>query len=87
MFSYVVYRAKLVPTWLARLGVVGYVAILLAVPSDLMKIATLDSELGILFYVPGGLFELLLPILLIARGFRRTETHIATGVPAVQPAA
>lgn len=74
MLSYLLYKAKLVPEWLAWLGMIGYVVILLALPSELLNIASLESGAGMLFYVPGGLFELLLPILLLARGFRRTET-------------
>lgn len=80
MLAYLLYKSELVPEWLAWLGMVGYVVILLAIPSDLLNVATLDSGLGMLFYVPGGMFELLLPILLIARGFRRTETEVATSV-------
>jgi hypothetical protein len=63
-------RAGLIPSWLARLGVVGYAAITLAAPIDLLGIASLDSPAGMLLYVPGALFELVLPILLIVRGFR-----------------
>ncbi len=81
MLSYLLYRAELVPTWLSWLGIVGYVAIVAAIPLTLMNIATLDSGAGALLYVPGGLFEVLLPILLIARGFRRTQTPSATLVP------
>lgn len=73
MLSYLLHRTRLVPVWLSWLGIVGYVAILLAIPSTLLDVATLDAGPGMLLYVPGGLFELLLPILLIARGFRRAE--------------
>ncbi len=78
MLSYVLLKGRLVPTWLSWLGLVGYVAILLAIPSTLLDIATLDSGPGMLLYLPGALFELILPILLIARGFRRTSTHAPT---------
>jgi len=81
MLSQFLYRAELVPTWLSWLGIVGYVAIMAAIPLTLMNIATLDSGAGALLYVPGGLFEVLLPILLIARGFRRTQTPSAPLVP------
>lgn len=77
MLSYLLYKAELVPQWLSWLGIVGYVAILLAIPATLMSIATLDSGMGMALYVPGGLFELLLPILLIARGFRRPNAPVA----------
>lgn len=86
MLSYLLFISKLVPEWLSRLGMVGYAVILLAVPSDLLSIVTLDSDLGVLFYVPGGLFEIILPILLIARGFRRIEAPAAPTASALSGA-
>lgn len=90
MFTLVLLRSGLVPGWLARLGVVGYIAILAVLPIELLGIASLNSLPGMLLYVPGGLFELLLPILLITRGFRRVETptepHIDDPEPAHAPA-
>lgn len=77
MLAYVLFISKLVPEWLSGLGIVGYIVILLAVPSDLLNFVPLDSGLGTLFYLPGGLFEIVLPILLITRGFRRVETPVA----------
>lgn len=73
MFTTVLLRSGLVATWLARIGVIGYIAILAALPIELLNVASLDSFPGMLLYVPGGLFELFLPIVLIARGFRRTD--------------
>jgi Domain of unknown function (DUF4386) len=73
MLTYVLLRSGLVPTWLARTGVIGYIAILAALPVELLNLASLDTFPGMLLYVPGGLFELVLPVLLIARGFRRTD--------------
>lgn len=80
VFTYVLLRTGLVPSWLARLGLIGYLAILAVLPTEMLGIASLDTFPGMLLYLPGGLFELFLPILLIARGFRRTETldlHVA----------
>lgn len=78
MLSYLLHKTGLVPGWLSWLGMVGYVAILLAIPSTLLNLATLDAGPGMLLYVPGGLFELILPILLIARGFRRTAPDVTS---------
>lgn len=77
LLSSILLRTRLVPGWLSWLGIIGYVAILLAIPATLLDIATLDSGAGMLLYVPGGLFELLLPVLLISRGFRRLHTPVA----------
>lgn len=81
ILSYLLYRTRLVPEWLSWLGMIGYVAILLAIPSTLLNLATLDAGPGMLLYVPGGLFELILPVLLIARGFRRTAPDVTSIAP------
>ena len=70
LFAFALDRSGLIPSWLARLGIVGYLAITLAAPIDFFGVASLDSPVGMLLYVPGALFELILPILLIVRGFR-----------------
>lgn len=68
--TYALGRYGLIPDWLARIGIIGYVAIALTVPSELLDIVSLESAAGMLLYLPGAIFELILPILLIARGFR-----------------
>lgn len=89
MFTTVLLQSGLVATWLARLGIVGYLAILAALPIDLLNLASLDALPGMLLYVPGGLFEVFLPILLITRGFRSTNTPLSEPdghQPAIAPA-
>lgn len=66
-------RTTLVERWLVRLGAVGYVAILAALPLQLLTPIALDTFPGLLLYVPGGMFELVLPVLLLARGLRRQD--------------
>jgi hypothetical protein len=61
----------LVPRWLAVLGIVGYAALLAGVVSELLGLSELDSGLGFAFLLPGGLFELALPVLLLTKGFTR----------------
>ena len=63
-------RTGLVERPLVRLGTAGYVAILSALPLQLLAAASLDTFPGLLLYAPGALFELLLPLRLMARGFR-----------------
>lgn len=70
-------RTTLVEGWLVRLGTVGYVAILTALPLQLLTTASLDTFPGLLLYVPGALFEFILPVLLLARGFRATDRALA----------
>ena len=74
-------RAGLIASWLAWLGIVGYVAITLAAPMDFLEVASLDSPPGMLLYVPGALFELILPILLIVKGFRLVSSDPDQSTP------
>jgi hypothetical protein len=64
------FTARLVPRPVAVLGVVGYAALTLGVPLDLLGILDMSDGPGLALLVPGGLFEVVvLPIWLIAKGF------------------
>lgn len=67
--SYLLYVSRLVPRALAKLGIGGYIVLLIGIPVALTGVADLDTGWGIGFLVPGGLFELILPVLLIVKGF------------------
>jgi hypothetical protein len=69
VFSYLLYMTGLVPRPLSRLGLVGYVALLPGIPAALVGLVDLDTGWGMIFLAPGGLFELILPLLLLVRGF------------------
>src|SRR5436190_8777201 len=69
MLSYMLLRTRLVPRGLSVLGLIGYVALLLAAVLDMLGLIDTVAGLGLVGLVPGGLFELLLPIWLFARGF------------------
>jgi Domain of unknown function (DUF4386) len=74
VFSYLLYISRLIPRVLAGLGIVGYVALLLGIPSTLLGFVDLNSGWGMGFFIPGGLFELVLPILLFVKGFEAPLT-------------
>jgi hypothetical protein len=78
ILSYLLYVSRLVPRQLAALGMLGYVALLVGIPIALLGLADLDAGWGMLFLAPGGLFELVFPVLLIARGFS-VDTTPGTG--------
>jgi hypothetical protein len=63
IFAVLLYRSKLVPRALAVLGLVGYPVLLTG--AALAMFGVID----VLAMLPGGLFELILPIWLLARGF------------------
>ncbi len=64
ILCYTLYKAKLVPGWLAVWGLVGYATILFGMVS-----AVMGSGLGDLSSIPGGLWEVFMGVWLIAKGF------------------
>jgi hypothetical protein len=69
MLSYMLLRTRLVPQWLSVLGLIGYPVLLVASVLDIMGIVDTVAGAGLIGLVPGGLFELILPIWLFAKGF------------------
>ncbi len=63
------YQYRLVPRLLSALGLLGYFALLLKVLFDFFDV----SLGGQLLYIPGALFELILPLWLIVKGFNLDE--------------
>ncbi|MHA6783130.1 DUF4386 domain-containing protein [Pseudonocardia saturnea] len=63
------YRSRLIPRWIATLGVIGYPVLLAGCALDLFGVVEVTQGVGLVALVPGGLFELILPIWLIAKGF------------------
>lgn len=64
LFCRVLFRARLVPRAIAAWGIVGYAVFLLGAALEV-----LGYGVGVALSVPGGLFELALGVLLIAKGF------------------
>jgi hypothetical protein len=64
LFCRVLLRARLVPRWLAAWGGVGYAVFLLGAVLEV-----LGHGVGVALSVPGGLFEIALGVLLVAKGF------------------
>jgi hypothetical protein len=75
-FCYLLYRSRLIPRPLAALGFVGYAALF---AGSLLEIVGMD--LRMIHYVPGGLFEILLPVRLIFWGFDVTATTSHSAEP------
>jgi hypothetical protein len=70
ILTYLLFTSRLVPRPIAILGIIGYAALSLGVPLDLLGVLDLNGGPGQVLLVPGGLFEaVLLPIWLIAKGF------------------
>ena len=61
---YVLYVAKLVPRSLAVLGFLGYVSLLVS-----GWLTVFGSDLRVLLFAPGAVFEIVFPLWLIVKGF------------------
>jgi Domain of unknown function (DUF4386) len=79
MFCYLLYQSKLIPRFISGLGFIGYASLLI---SALLEI--FGNSTGMILYLPGALFEIILPIWLIVKGFnssaidsQSTKTGIA----------
>ena len=69
ILSYLLYQSRLVPRWLSVLGLVGYAMLSIGTVFDMAGVMQMDGNIGMLVYLPGGLFELFLPIWLFIKGF------------------
>lgn len=67
-FCYLLFITRLVPRLLSVLGFVGYLALLVGAVMEVY-----GFNVGGLSYIPGGLFEVLLPLWLIVKGFNTTQ--------------
>jgi hypothetical protein len=63
------YRSRLIPRWLAVLGLISYPTLLAGCVLDLYGLVDVTQGVGLVALLPGALFELILPIWLIVKGF------------------
>ena len=63
------FRSKLIPSWLAILGLITYPTLLLGSILDMFNVVSVTQGLGLLALIPGALFEFILPVWLIVKGF------------------
>jgi hypothetical protein len=76
------YRSRLIPRWLAVLGLISYPALLVGGILDMYNVAEVTAGLGLITLAPGAVFELVLPIWLIAKGFTFSSPPTERGAPA-----
>jgi hypothetical protein len=77
ILSVLLYRSLLVPRWLAVLGLIGYLVLFAGGVLDMFAVTDVTKGAGLIFIVPGGLFELILPIWLLAKGFNPSSQTVA----------
>jgi len=81
MFCYLLFQSKLTPKFISVLGLIGYASLL---TSALLEI--FGTNTGMTLFLPGALFEIILPIWLIVKGFNSSaidsqSTKTSTVVP------
>ena len=69
IFAVLLYRSRLVPRSLAVLALIGYPVLFVGCVLDLFDVTDVTKGAGLIAIAPGGLFELILPIWLLAKGF------------------
>jgi hypothetical protein len=78
ILTYLLYTSRLVPRFIAGLGLVGYALLLVGVVLGFAGTVDPNSGSGLALLAPGGVFEfIVLPIWLIAKGFRTPVAPIA----------
>ena len=86
ILNYLLFTSRMVPRAISVLGLIGYSLLLLTVPLDLLGVVDVKSGAGLAMQGPGGLYEfVILPLWLIARGFRAPvegTTRVLTAQPA-----
>ncbi len=69
MLCVLLLQSKLVPRWLSLLGLVGYPVLSVGAVLDMLGLVETLNGAGMALLVPGGLFEIVLPVWLIVKGF------------------
>lgn len=77
ILSYLLYTSKMVPRALSLLGIIGYMTLLIGVPAGVFRNMDLNSGFGLIFFVPGGVFEILLPLWLFIKGLKVAAPELA----------
>ena len=69
IFSYLLYVSGLIPRFLAVLGLIAYISLAIGIPVSLLGDVPLDAGWGLIFVAPGAVFEFVVPLVLIFKGF------------------
>jgi hypothetical protein len=69
MLASLLYQSKLIPRSISVLGLIGGVVLLAGTSLAMFELIDVDQGIGLVAVLPGGLFELILPLWLFAKGF------------------
>ena len=87
MLSYMLYRSRLVPRWLSVWGLVGAPLILAATLLRVFGVITLFSPIAALLALPIAVFEMVLAVRLIVKGFNSSAIASESARTAISEAA
>jgi hypothetical protein len=76
IFAFLLYRSSLVPRSIAVLGLIGYTVLLGGTVLYIFRLLDLFEGAGTLVAGPVGLFEVVLPVWLIAKGFDEAPVRV-----------
>lgn len=69
--TYSLYKSRIIPRFLSIWGGIGYLFLLLSAVLDILGVINTTSGLGLVLYIPGGLWELIVfPLWLFFKGFK-----------------
>jgi hypothetical protein len=74
-FCYLLFQSNLIPRWMSLLGLIGYAALAVGMILGIFGIADTTQGFGLIAMAPGGIFELVLPFWLFAKGFNTLERN------------
>jgi len=63
-FCFLLYRSRLIPRFISVWGIIGYSIFIVG-----LLLETFDIQQGEFLVIPGGLFEIILPVWLLVKGF------------------
>lgn len=73
LYSYLLYRMKIVPRAIAVLGLVGAVTVFVAAILEMFGVITQTSVQGVMLAIPVATYEMTLAVYLIVKGFKLSE--------------
>jgi hypothetical protein len=69
LLAFLLYQSRLIPRPISVLGLIGGAVLLAGTSLAMLGLMDVDQGIGMLAVLPGGLFELILPIWLFVKGF------------------
>ena len=76
ILAVLLYRSRPVPRWIAVLGLIGYLVLFAGGVLDMFAVTDGTKGAGLIAVVSGGLFELIFPIWLLAKGFSSSSQAV-----------